>query len=311
MFTFVIWAIGLWIIYRIVMFLVEVGSEFSQGWGEGRARRREQREYEAWYRAELKKAERMAAQPLPGLIYCCACGAGNGVDVPFCYQCGKWMGGRRPNEAPVSSVTRSGTPLRLLRVLNRNEGETQWEFDKSLDLPTCPQNTDHEPAIGETQEAAAKAAAARSWNATPIRAEFVDLATSNQKDSIRLWYSLTNTTDTDYRIETMSGIVTAVFADSTKGDSCFLYAFNEGLISLEMPLIVPAHRSIRAMLTVALQTDKSVADDASEIAAAIYKKDVMTSLRSKYSRMKGFVLLDVGTGYEIDFPFAWPEAGVR
>jgi hypothetical protein len=49
------------------------------------------------------------------------------------------------------------------------------------------------------------------------------------------------------------------------------------------------------MLTVALQTDKSVPGDASEVAAAIYKKDVMTFLRSKYSRMKGFVLLD-GSG---------------
>jgi hypothetical protein len=302
MFTFVVWAIGLWIIYRVVMFLWLAISEFFAGLGDDR-RERDQRKRQAENDAHYRQIH------ANDMAFCCECGAGNHPSVPFCYQCGKWMGGR-PHEAPVPSPTRSRTPLRLFRVLSNNEAENKWEIDKSLDLPTSPQTTpgtDHEPAIGETQEAAAKAAAAHSWNRTPIRAEFVELATSDQKDSIRLWYSLTNTTNADYRIETLSSIITAVFAHSAKRDSGFLYAFNDGMISLEMPLTVPAHRSIRTMLTVALQTGRSVPDDPSEVAAAIYKKDVMNFLQSKYSKMKGFVLMDEATRYEIDFPFAWPE----
>jgi hypothetical protein len=160
----------------------------------------------------------------------------------------------------------------------------------------------------EKSEAAAKAAA-QSWNRTAIRAEFVELATSDQKDSIRFWYTLTNTTDEDYRIQSMSGITTAI---SMHGEPDYLYSFSMagqagGWISLETPLIIPAHRKIRTILSVAFRTDQSVRDDASEAAVKNYKKDVITFLRTKYSKMQGFVLLDEGTRYEIDLPFAWPD----
>jgi hypothetical protein len=87
MFTFVIWAIGLWIIYRIVMFLWMVVSE----WGEDRRARIEaerQAEAEAYYR-QLHADD---------MVFCCECGAGNHPRVPFCCQCGKWMGGRMAHE---------------------------------------------------------------------------------------------------------------------------------------------------------------------------------------------------------------------
>jgi hypothetical protein len=92
MFTFVVWAIGLWIIYRVVMFLAVVGSEFFSGLGDGwreRVQRKRQDENDARYRQI--HANDMA--------FCCACGAGNHPNVQFCYQCGTWMGGR-PHEAP-------------------------------------------------------------------------------------------------------------------------------------------------------------------------------------------------------------------
>jgi hypothetical protein len=72
-------------------------------------------------------------------------------------------------------------------------------------------------------------------------------------------------------------------------------------------LIIPARRKIRTLLAVAFRIDKSVPDDASEAAVTIYKKDVTAFLQSKYSKMQGFVLMDEGTRYEIDFPFALPD----
>jgi hypothetical protein len=193
------------------------------------------------------------------------------------------------------------------------EGHYRYEFDLGTDAPELVKmswvvkdrrnNWVTSATTGSEHECWVKAAqSVKPWNRTAIRAEFVELATSDRKDTIRLWYTLTNTTDADYRLESMIGITTAAQAGS---DS--LYAFNKGMISLETPLIVPAHRKIQALLTVALQTDKSAPNDASDITVTIYKKDVMTFRRSKYAKMQGFVLMDEGTRYEIDFPFARPD----
>jgi hypothetical protein len=196
----------------------------------------------------------------------------------------------------------------------------RYEYDVGSDAPELvkmlwvakdrKENTVTRAVNRSEHECWVKAAqSVKRWNRTAIRAEFVELATSDKKDSIRFWYTLTNTTDADYRIENMGGITTAVSAHAATD---FLYAFNQGMISLEMPLIIPAHRKIRVILTVALQTDKSVPDDASEAAVTMYKKDVMTFLRSKYSKMQGFILMDEGTRYELDFPAgAWSETVER
>src|ERR1700691_5975912 len=143
MFTFVVWAIGLWIMWRIGVFLWLAVSGFFESIGE---ERRERAHNKRW----AENMERYRQLHANDMAFCCECGAGNHPSVPFCYQCGKWMGGRRPHEAPV-------------------------------DLPACPQ----QPATGETHEATAKAAAvAHSWNRTAIRAEFGELAASDRKDRI-------------------------------------------------------------------------------------------------------------------------------
>jgi hypothetical protein len=54
-------------------------------------------------------------------------------------------------------------------------------------------------------------------------------------------------------------------------------------------------------LQVALQSDLGIAGDASDGDVASYKKDVMNLLRSKYAKLRGFVIMDGRTHYEIDF----------
>jgi hypothetical protein len=139
------------------------------------------------------------------------------------------------------------------------------------------------------------ARAIKPWNKTAIRTEFVELTTSEKKGTINIWYALTNTTDLDYRIESLDQVTTAARAD---GDS--LYAFNQGL-SLEVPLLIPAHRTIRAILHAPLLTDISVADNASGTAVSSYKIEVMNLLGTKYAKMRGFAIMDGRTRYEIDF----------
>jgi len=137
----------------------------------------------------------------------------------------------------------------------------------------------------------------KPWNRTAIRAEFREPATSESSASINLWFMLTNTTDADYRIDSLSEITSAGLMDNDA-----LYGFNQG-ISFEVPLIIPAHRSAAVILHIPFPTEHlSVPDGASDSAVMAYKKNVMAFLRSKYSHLKGFAILDEGIRYEIDFP---------
>ena len=140
--------------------------------------------------------------------------------------------------------------------------------------------------------------APQPWNRVAIRAEFVEPATSDEEGTIRLWYNVTNMTDMDYRIDSPSEVTTA----GLTGDGDTLFGFNQG-VSFEAPFVVPAHRKAGAILRVPLPGEHlSVPDGASDTAVAIYKKNVMTFLRSKWTNLVGFAVLDERTRYEIDFP---------
>lgn len=142
--------------------------------------------------------------------------------------------------------------------------------------------------------------APQPWNRMAIRAEFVEPATSDEEGTIRLWYNVTNTTDIDYRIDSPSEVTTA----GLTGDGDTLFDFNQGVL-FEVPFIVPAHRKAGAILRVPLPGEHlNVPDGASDSAVAIYKKNVMIFLRSKWTGLMGFAVLDERTRYEIDFPLA-------
>ena len=131
-----------------------------------------------------------------------------------------------------------------------------------------------------------------------ITSEFIEPAVSNDKDIINLWYTLSNTTDTDYRVDSLSEITTA----GLTADDDALYSFNQG-ISFDVPLIVPAHRKTKVILHVIAPTNRlSIADDASDAAVNTYKADVLAFLRSEYANMKGLAIMDDRRRYEIDLP---------
>jgi S1-C subfamily serine protease len=121
----------------------------------------------------------------------------------------------------------------------------------------------------------------RRWNRTAIRAEFVELATSNERTTVNFWYALTNTTDADYRIDSLDEVTTAGLI----GDGS-LYGFNQGL-SFEVPLIIPAHRQTNAILHFipSIGLNLSIPDAAPATAVKRYKK--------KCNEFSPFVLLHV------------------
>jgi len=184
-------------------------------------------------------------------------------------------------------------------------------------------------------ETQASAEGSKARNRTAIRAEFVELATSHEKDTIDFWYTLTNTTDADYRIDRLDEITTAGL---TVDDS--LYGFNQG-VSFDPPLIILAHQKTKTILHVTLanpnnaQVSRKTAEaflaldegkqqavlakmsaqakiallealrqraERSADGEATYENYVMNFLRSEFSGLKGCVVMDEATGYEIDFP---------
>ena len=143
----------------------------------------------------------------------------------------------------------------------------------------------------------------KPWNKTAITAEFLELGTSEEEGTINLWYTLTNSTDADYRIDNVTDITTAGL---TRDDDA-LYAFNQG-VSFDVPLIVPARRKTEVMLHLRVPSSRlTIADDASDADVAAYKTSVRALLRSEYANMKGLVVMDEGPRYEIDFPLADAE----
>jgi len=177
--------------------------------------------------------------------------------------------------------------LELVKIFSRNENETEW---KTAELP----NWCWGHAARNIQTRAERS---RPRNRTAIQAEFVEIAASSKPGTINFWYALTNTTDDDYRIDTLSEITTAgwVVNDS-------LYEFNQG-ISFEVPVIIPAHRRTLVMLHADLSPGNlSVPDGASESAISVYRSNVMKFLQSNYAASAGFAILDERRGYEIDFP---------
>ncbi len=202
------------------------------------------------------------------------------------------------------------------------EGHYRYEFDVGADAPELVKmlwvakdrknNVAELPATGgypvpwPTDENECWVRAARSikpmqantqpWNRTAIQAEFVELAPSNEEGKVNLWFTLANTTDTDYKIERVNEVTTAGWTIDDE-----LYAFNQG-VSFDVPLIVPAHQKTKALVHVNFPKEHlRVPDDASYADVAAYRTKVMAFLRSEYAGWRGIVVLDERTRYRVDF----------
>jgi hypothetical protein len=224
-----------------------------------------------------------------------------------------------------------GDPATLLKMAEEErekgpewrEGHYRYEFDVGSDAPELVKmlwvakdrknNVVESPATGgypapwPTGENECWVRAARSirplqpntqpWNRTAIEAEFVELAPSNEEGRVNLWFTLTNTTDSEYRVDRVDQVTTAGW---TVDDQ--LYAFNQG-VSFDVPLIAPAHQKTKALVHVNFPSEHlTVPDDASKADVAAYRTKVMAFLRSEYAGWRGIVILDDRTHYQIDFP---------
>ena len=187
--------------------------------------------------------------------------------------------------------------LELVRVLSRSKAYPDWETSPSTGWPGCTGVETKKPQSGIEAQPKLAQANTQPWNRTAIQAEFVELAPSNEEGRVNLWFTLTNTTGADYKIERVNEVMTAGWTIDDE-----LYAFNQG-VSFDVPLIVPAHQKTKELLHVNFPKEHlRVPDDASYADVAAYRAKVMAFLRSEYAGWRGVVIRDERTGYRIDFP---------
>ncbi len=189
----------------------------------------------------------------------------------------------------------------------------------------------------------------KPWNRVAIQAEFLEPAASDEKDVINLWYTLKNTTAADYKINAVSEVTTAGWTandDALYGFNqgisfdvpLIIPAHRKTKTILHVALGNPSvaggisdaqasHESVEAFLSLdeaqqllalakvssqakmALLAALRVRMERSADAEATYKRYVMSFLRSEYSGLKGYVVMDEATRYEIDFALPGGRTG--
>lgn len=135
------------------------------------------------------------------------------------------------------------------------------------------------------------------WNSRAITARFSHLSTEGEKPTLVFWYILENTTDYDY---TLSNLDSASFMVTLTGQQALVPAEFQGLnlLTCDIPVFVPAHRSIRSAIHMKLPyTGAKLPDEKSA--------RLETWLRQRLPTLGGFELYDRAQRYEIRFPTGW------
>lgn len=142
----------------------------------------------------------------------------------------------------------------------------------------------------------------KPWNTTVIVAkETPDFDVTDGGTKVEFRYTLENASDSDYRIDSISGIE-------------LLARHKDGILSqplpdadklLSLPVFVPARQKARIRLSFAfagIPTRNSGESDAT------FDQRIRTYLEQRYGFLGGFVIFDSTNRYEIDLPKWLPDA---
>ncbi len=139
----------------------------------------------------------------------------------------------------------------------------------------------------------------KPWNNRAITATYRNVQTGNGS-KVKFNYVLANNTDTDYRIDSTTAHV------AMKIDSPDTYAPFGHYVELDSPIFIPARRNTVMVLTLDSLNPPSPPTNASDEEREKYRTALEGYLSTK-EVIKGFVLLDESTRYEIDFPPGWKD----
>jgi len=143
----------------------------------------------------------------------------------------------------------------------------------------------------------------KPWNKQAITAEYDYVRPEGDKDNLAFNYVLENNTNSDYRVDSDSGVE---ITGELKQENEFSQ-FGRRYITTEFPIFVPAKSRVRISLSIPYTYPIKEKDDPTLDERKKYTTDVAKYVMDKMGNLNGFVIFDTSNRYEIDFPNGWEE----
>jgi len=134
----------------------------------------------------------------------------------------------------------------------------------------------------------------KPWNARALTASYEGMHTLNAYNrDIVFWYTVENTTDQDYRVETGDGIsLTGKLAQPQS-----LSGFDSSE-KIHYPIFIPSKQRLRVDIEIQNQYPDSGGNQPPT-------KVLEECVRTHFGNLDGFVLFDSNNRYQINFPKGW------
>jgi hypothetical protein len=145
---------------------------------------------------------------------------------------------------------------------------------------------------------------AKPWNKSAIIAEYDYIDPEGEKDYLVFHYVLQNDTDSDYRIESDTGVQITIKMKKEKGFGAFS---SPEFTTTNFPVFVPAKSRVWIALTIPYPYSVKLKEKANSEERKLYQTGVTKFVSEELPNLDGFVLFDNTNRYEIDFPNGWEQ----
>jgi hypothetical protein len=140
----------------------------------------------------------------------------------------------------------------------------------------------------------------KPWDTAAIKAEYDHADTEGEKNTIIIYYTLENTTDFDYRIESGDQILMSATLMKQKN----LSPFDENE-KIDYPVFVPAKKRIRFPIHIGYTCPLKQKENADLEERRKHRRELEKYVATEMGNLDGFDLLDETNRYEIIFSAGW------
>ena len=143
----------------------------------------------------------------------------------------------------------------------------------------------------------------KPWNKMAIKANFDDVDTEGEQNTLVFNYTLENTTPFDYRVLESSGL--SIAARLKRENSLSMSAERE-VLRIDYPIFIPPGQRLRFAVHLAYSyPGKSPPSDASRDARKEHREALKTYVNKEMRNLDGFVVFDESHRYQIELPRGW------
>ena len=143
----------------------------------------------------------------------------------------------------------------------------------------------------------------KPWDGHAVVAEYDYVTTEGDNNDIAVYYTLQNNTDFDYEIRSMDQVQFA--AKLSRENSISVERSEEGHLTADFPAFVPARGRSRFGIHLKYPYAEKSDDKASDEEKHDYGTRLTKFMTSEFGNLDGFVLLDSGRRYRVEFPSGW------